>query len=443
MTHSETASDGATETHWSRVDGTRAETNRSSGWRKATAGLAAAESYATSGERASIPKSRAFIAVKRIGAHLGLKPVHMMLLDTLGAFTQDQDWKAGCRPIVWASNAYLIEQTGLSLSALKRHTRRLAENGIIAFKDSPNGKRWGRRSDCGNIIEAYGFDLSPLAARVEEFEDIFTEIKIERELCNRLKRQITTSRRNIRSKIETAAEGETTGPWSRFQTLFDELLARLPKEKVPSGFLNELNDNFQCLLEEIDKVFLAESHITLPVDKVVTGTKESVQKPYEVDPEGFSNEPHIQDTNQLQSLRSSHNNEASPKDDRSEGSNSENRDGSTGRKADPIDLSLLMNACSNFSSWIYQAYGYVKNWENFPNILGMICKYVGISDDIYCKSITTMGKERAITAIALIFEKCCNDEIKSPTAYLSGMIRKEERGELHLDRSLHGRLAKS
>ncbi len=38
-----------------------------------------------------------------------------------------------------------MEQTGFSLSALKRHARRLAEAGVIAFQDSPNGKRWGRR----------------------------------------------------------------------------------------------------------------------------------------------------------------------------------------------------------------------------------------------------------------------------------------------------------
>ena len=37
-----------------------------------------------------------------------------MLLDTLGAFTQAQDWEQGQRPIVWASNAYLMEQTGFS-----------------------------------------------------------------------------------------------------------------------------------------------------------------------------------------------------------------------------------------------------------------------------------------------------------------------------------------
>ena len=136
------------------------------GWRKPTPGLGVATQLAQAGERVSVPKSKAFVAVKRVGAHIGLKASDMMLLDTLGAFTQAQDWEEGRRPIVWASNAYLMEQTGFSLSALKRHARRLAEAGIIAFRDSPNGKRWGRRDADGVIVEAYGFDLSPLSARV-------------------------------------------------------------------------------------------------------------------------------------------------------------------------------------------------------------------------------------------------------------------------------------
>ncbi|MEM9512860.1 MAG: helix-turn-helix domain-containing protein, partial [Cyanobacteria bacterium P01_E01_bin.48] len=102
---------------------------RPTGWRKASANLAVAEQLAQAGERVAVPKSEAFVAVKRVGAHIGLKASDLMLLDTLGAFTQPQDWEERRRPIVWASNAYLMEQTGFSLSALKRHARRLAEVG--------------------------------------------------------------------------------------------------------------------------------------------------------------------------------------------------------------------------------------------------------------------------------------------------------------------------
>jgi len=55
------------------------------GWRKPTPGLGVAEQLAQAGERVAVPKTRAFVALKRVGAHIGLKAGDMMLLDTLGA----------------------------------------------------------------------------------------------------------------------------------------------------------------------------------------------------------------------------------------------------------------------------------------------------------------------------------------------------------------------
>ena len=98
-----------------------------SGWRKPTPALGTADQLARDGEQISIAKTRSVVAAKRVGAHIGLKAADLLLLDTLAAFTQPQDWEEGRRPIVWASNAYLMERTGFSLSTLKRHARRLAE----------------------------------------------------------------------------------------------------------------------------------------------------------------------------------------------------------------------------------------------------------------------------------------------------------------------------
>jgi replication initiation protein RepC len=50
---------------------------------------------------------------------------------------------------------------------VKAINRALIEAGLITMRDSPNGKRYGRRDPKGQIIEAYGFDLarSPRATR--------------------------------------------------------------------------------------------------------------------------------------------------------------------------------------------------------------------------------------------------------------------------------------
>ncbi|MFC6589642.1 plasmid replication protein RepC [Sulfitobacter pacificus] len=252
--------------------------NQPSGWRKATAGLAVAEQHAQAGERAAVPKTRAFVAVKRVGAHIGLKAGDVLLLDTLGAFTRAQDWEEGQRPIVWASNSYLMEQTGFSLSALKRHARRLAEIGVIAFKDSPNGKRWGNRDAEGRIIEAYGFDLSPLSARAEEFEQLHAELQAERELCQRLKRQITVARRMIRARIEAALSGALRGPWTQLSSLFEDLLDRLPRRNTASETLARLLEWFRELQERVDATYLKAARADEVVENTPATTEQGLQR---------------------------------------------------------------------------------------------------------------------------------------------------------------------
>jgi hypothetical protein len=56
---------------------------------------------------------------------------------------------------------------------------------LITMRDSPNGKRYGRRDARGNIVEAYGFDLSPIAARHAELVRMAEEACEERELMGR------------------------------------------------------------------------------------------------------------------------------------------------------------------------------------------------------------------------------------------------------------------
>ena len=57
-------------------------------------------------------------------------------------------------------NHFRVEQTGFSLATLRHHARPLCEISVI--------------------VEAYGFDLVPLAARAQEFEALDAEFQSER-----------------------------------------------------------------------------------------------------------------------------------------------------------------------------------------------------------------------------------------------------------------------
>src|SRR5262249_10239295 len=76
------------------------------------------------------------------------------------------------------------------------------------------GKRWGRRGPDKRIIEAYGFDLSPLAQRLDEFIRLAVAARQEREVANALRKRKTVVRRAIRQAGETLAElGQMPEGW--------------------------------------------------------------------------------------------------------------------------------------------------------------------------------------------------------------------------------------
>jgi len=417
------------------------------GWRKPTPGLGVAEQLAQAGERLAVPKTRAFVALKRVGAYIGLKAGEMMLLDTLGAFTQAQDWEEGQRPIVWASNAYLMEQTGFSLSALKRHARRLAEIGVISFKDSPNGKRWGRRDAEGRILEAYGFDLSPLSARVEEFEELQAELQAERELCQRLKRQITVARRMIRARIEAALSGALRGPWAQFMGLFEDLLNLLPRRHEASEKLERLLSWFKELQDRVEVAYLKATSVAEVVEKSSITAKQAYKKTQQMNPTKVISEPHILITNKLNPVisNSSENEEPAgvvhnaPAEERVD-SALEDWVAELRKKRTALDLPTIMQACPEFASWARNMGGFLKDWGDLHRVAGKLRPMIGISEDAWNVAQDRMGTQVATAAFALVFEKHSAGEVASPGGYLRGMVEKAGVGELHLERSFYGRL---
>ena len=155
-------------------------------------------------------------AFKAAAPSLGYSGRVVHAVDWLFSFTQPQDWTAGNRPVVWPSAALQQQALGIGITQAKALNRHLVELGLVTMKDSPNGKRYGKRDRQGRIVEAYGFDLSPLAARFEEFQAIAARAREEREQMRQLRRRATIARRSLDQVLETAAEFGLADPvWGK------------------------------------------------------------------------------------------------------------------------------------------------------------------------------------------------------------------------------------
>lgn len=158
-------------------------------------------------------------AFKAAAPHLGFGPRIVHAIDWLFTFTQPQDWLEGSRPIVWPSAALQRDALGHGLTQTKALNRRLVELGLITMKDSPNGKRYGKRDGKGRILEAYGFDLSPLFTRMAEFQAAAEEGRALRDRMRQLRRRATIARNGLLQILETVAELGLSDPtWQQLET---------------------------------------------------------------------------------------------------------------------------------------------------------------------------------------------------------------------------------
>ena len=158
--------------------------------------------------------------------YLGLPPHAFKLVSWLVKQTRPQDWEEGSRPIAWPSARHEAEYLGLSPARVKALNRALYEAGVFVIRDNEQGKRYGRRGADGRIIEAYGFDLSPLALRQDEFIRLAAEARVERERMKALRKRVTLARRGVRQAGETLAGlGPLPEGWPRLQAETAELVA--------------------------------------------------------------------------------------------------------------------------------------------------------------------------------------------------------------------------
>ena len=255
------------------------------GFRRLTPGLLAADRTAESfdglPDGVTVP-GQVLAALKAAAPRLGLAPRLVHAIDWLFKFTQPQDWGRGGRPIVWPSASLQQEALGLSPTQGKALNRALIDAGLITMKDSPNGKRYGRRDAQKRIVEAYGFDLSPLAARHAEFACLAEEAKAERAEMGRLRRRATIARNGITQILETAAEYGFTG--EEWLTLIRETrsltlaLRRVERPEEMTVGVESLERRQRSARERLESLLL----------KVESGAPESVDS----DPKGPENRPH-------------------------------------------------------------------------------------------------------------------------------------------------------
>jgi replication initiation protein RepC len=394
------------------------------GLRRLTPGQVAATAAAErfGGLPPGVSRGRILAIFKRAASALGIPPRLRDAIDVLMAFSQDQDWQAGQRPIVWPSNALLQDQLGLCRRQVQYLIRGLIDLRLIAPMDSPTGRRWGRRNPkSGVIVEAYGFDLSPLAERYEELLAAAEQNQAERERRGRLRRRLTVAVKAIRQIVETALDHGVTGrDWLQWLREAEALVvqandALLPDLEASVAGLERQRQEGEAALQAV-----------FAVDEMK-----------DIAPSGALCCTPITTTNQLPADQS-----ATCKADPKQSTDPKGATSIINKPAAPASLELEEHKISPW--FILKVSPALKpyivsvkpTWAHIVDAADWVRGDLGISRHAWIEACMTMGRYNAAVAIAVIAAKA--NEIRSAGGYLRAMTERARQGSLHLGKSVYG-----
>jgi replication initiation protein RepC len=340
-------------------------------------------------------KWKVFRTITECREDLGISDRALSVLNALLTCLPEIAMTAGPDLTVFPSNAQLSLRThGMPETTLRRHLRALVDAQLIIRKDSPNGKRYARRGEGGGIEHAYGFDLTPVVARAEEFERLAAETRRRRQAAALARERITILRRDIAKMIATGLEEGIRGDWQGFHASFVRLSGRLPRVVTPE-LLEPLAGDLHALAVEIGNVL--ESHVktqNLTGNDAHFGAHHQNSKTdsnIEFEP-SLRNKPGAGFGPIQQTLRPPQ----------------------TG-----FPLGMILKACPDIA--MYDRNG-IANWRDLITTAGVVRGALGISPSAWEEACDVMGDTDAAVTIAAILQRAA--EINSPGGYLRGLTQK-------------------
>jgi replication initiation protein RepC len=354
----------------------------------------------------------------------GARVVHA--IDWLFRFTSAQDWREGARPIVWPSARMQQEELQLSPTRTKALNRYLMELGLIAAKDSPNGKRYGRRDKEGRIIEAYGFDLSPLAQRFEEFQRAAEEGRAIRARMGQLRRRATIACKAMAQLLDAAeAYGLIDAAW---RSLGDEV-------RVLGAAARRVER-----LEEMEIGVAGLERRVVEAQKRLEMQLSEQQKDVYKNPKGSENGPHIytyKPTLNLKDTVIAYEESSSAPGATTESPNkapqlTEREEPEKVLRLYPDEVPIIAPRLRG-----YLQAGHPK-WADIVDAADLLRRDLDISRPLWGEACQIMGREMAAIAVAIVSTKDPEHFTRTAGHYFHGMVMRAGKGELHLDRTVWG-----
>jgi len=358
-----------------------------------------------------VHKWKVFQAICRARPSLGVTERALSVLNALLTFHPETALTGEDDLVVFPSNQLLsLRAHGMPASTLRRHLAVLVDTGLVIRRDSPNGKRYARKGASGEIELAFGFDLSPLVVRSEEFESLAAALEAEARAVKLARERITLCRRDIAKMIATGIEesvptrrgGQGPADWAQVHAGFRSIVEGIPRTATRAQ-LEAAAEELSQLADDV--LNLLESHI----------------KTHDMSANESRNERHIQNSNPDPLIDL----EPGFRGSRAARAVPEPQTPRTAETAYP--LGMVMNACPDIADY---AKGGISNWRDLLATAAVVRSMLGISPSAWEEAQAVMGEMQAAVVVACILQR--GAAIRSAGGYLRGLTERAKVGEFSL-----------
>lgn len=354
-------------------------------------------------EGAVVNKWKAFQHIREAREPLGATDRALAILNALFSFHRDTELSADGELIVWPSNEQLIARAnGISPATLRRHLAVLVDCGLIIRRDSPNGKRFARRSRDGEIEQAYGFDLSPIVARAQEFRNLADAVQAERKAVRVARERLTLLRRDIVKMIDTGIDENAPGNWGRVLQAYQTIMARLPRTAA-----RELIEDICADLHDL------HGEVCEALETFAKTTKTNANESH--------SDRHIQNSKPDSLLESKNNSRKNPEAS-SSGADHDNVHSLPKRE---LPLAIVLDACPGIQE-VAQG-GEIRHWRDLVAAAETGRKLLGISPSAWADACAAIGDRQAAITLAAIYQRA--DHIHSAGGYLRNLTERAKDGQ--------------
>jgi len=374
------------------------------GRRTMSLGMMASQAVAKAApEGARVQKWKVFQTIREARELLGASDRSLAILNALLSFHPETELSGDGELIVWPSNEQLMARAnGMPATTLRRHLAVLVECGLIIRRDSPNGKRFARKGRGGQVEQAYGFDLSPIVARAEEFRELAETIRVEKNAFRVAKERLTLLRRDIVKLIEAGIEEKVPGDWGRVQQAYQSIIGRLPRS-APRQLVEDICIDLHGLYTEIREVL------------------ESFAETQNLDANESHSGRHIQNS-KTDSITES---EDSSRSNKETGGSAAETDNLRRLPKRELPLGIVLDACPNLGD-LAQGGG-IRHWRDFLAAAELARPMLGISPSAWHEACEAMGEQQAAITLAAMYQR--TDQINSAGGYLRSLTDKAREGK--------------